>query len=96
MAAIDTVVDNHIRIVTLNRPGRRNAVTLAMWQELARLFTDAAHDPAIRSAILRGAGDDFTAGADISEFDQVRGGDAQSAEYEAAVDASSEAIAACP
>lgn len=96
MPAIEAAVENGILIVTLNRPERRNAVTLAMWRELARIFSAVAADDDVRGAVLRGAGTDFTAGADISEFDRVRGTDGQSADYEGAVDAATEAIASCP
>lgn len=78
--------------VTLNRPLQRNAVTYGMWQHLAELFEGFDHDPAVRSIILTGAGGDFSAGADISEFDSVRGGLEDSRRYEVAVDAAGEAI----
>jgi enoyl-CoA hydratase/carnithine racemase len=85
-----------IATVTLNRPAERNAVSLAMWRELARLFDLLGRDPAVRGIVLTGAGGNFSVGADISEFGRVRASVAQSAEYERAVDAASAAIAATP
>jgi enoyl-CoA hydratase/carnithine racemase len=79
--------------VTLNRPSVRNAVTLAMWRKLADVFTLFATDEELRAVVLTGAGTDFTVGADISEFDQIRNDKQQSVEYEVAVDACSGAIA---
>lgn len=90
----DIVVENNngIALVTLNRPQQRNAVTYEMWQQLAGLFHTFDRDPAIRSIILTGAGTDFSAGADISEFDAVRSGREESKRYEIAVDAAGDAI----
>lgn len=81
-----------IATVTLNRPTKRNAVTLAMWRELRRVFDGFAGDPAVRVVVLAGSGGHFCAGADISEFDQVRTGVADGAAYEHAVDALTDAI----
>ena len=63
---------DNVATVTLNRPQRRNAVTLAMWNGLAELFDRFAKDDAVRAVILTGAGEHFCAGADISEFATVR------------------------
>lgn len=55
--------------VTLNRPEKRNAVTAAMWAALPGLAAQVAADPAVRVALVRGAGADaFSAGADIVEM----------------------------
>jgi enoyl-CoA hydratase/carnithine racemase len=81
-----------IAVVTLNRPQQRNAVTHAMWCGLADLFVELDEDADVRSIILTGAGSDFSAGADISEFDAVRGGAEESKRYEIAVDGAGDAI----
>ncbi|MBH5399021.1 enoyl-CoA hydratase/isomerase family protein [Bradyrhizobium sp. CNPSo 4010] len=80
--------------VVLNRPTVRNAVTLAMWRELADIFSDYATDRDVRGVILRGSDWDFSVGADISEFDRIREDRHQAAAYEVAVDSCSGAIAA--
>lgn len=54
--------------ITLNRPERRNAITVAMYDALAAALTEAADDPAIRLITLRGNGEDFTAGNDLMDF----------------------------
>jgi enoyl-CoA hydratase/carnithine racemase len=84
---------NGIARVSLNRPSVRNAVTLAMWRELAAIFTDLAGEPDVRAVVLTGAGNNFSVGADISEFGKIRLDKQQSADYEVAVDACSNAIA---
>lgn len=80
--------------VVLDRPAARNAVTLAMWRELAQIFSGFQNQDDVRAVILTGAGGHFTAGADISEFDSIREDRTQSAAYEVSVDACSNAIAA--
>lgn len=89
------VVESHngVARVTLNRPESRNAVSLAMWREIAAVFGAMADDAVIRAVVLTGAGKDFSVGADISEFDTIRDNREQSAGYEVAVDACSHAIA---
>lgn len=83
-------------IVTLNRPKQKNAVSLAMWRGLAAIFAELGHDPTVRAVILTGAGGTFSAGADIAEFGIVRATVEQGIEYEVAVDACCDAIAATP
>src|SRR5229473_2458669 len=82
---IDIKRRDGIAHVALNRPSVRNAVTLAMWRELADTFSRFAADRDLRAVVLTGKGKDFSVGADISEFDKIRN-DRQSAEYEVAVD----------
>jgi len=59
-------------IITLNRPDKRNALSLELLEELSVLFTDLGLNKDIRVVILRGAGKVFSAGHDIS---QLVGGD---------------------
>ena len=61
-----------IALVTLSHPGRLNAITVHMWQELARVFTELSENDALRCVVIRGADGNFAAGADISEFPQYR------------------------
>jgi enoyl-CoA hydratase/carnithine racemase len=90
---IDIKQQDGIAHVALNRPSVRNAVTLAMWRELAETFARFGADRDLRAVVLTGTGTDFSVGADISEFDRIRNDKQQSAEYEVAVDACSRAIA---
>lgn len=87
---------NSVGIVSLNRPQVRNAVTLAMWRELAGIFSGIARDESIRTVVLATSGKDFCVGADVTEFDLVRKDRDQSAAYEVSVDACSAAIADLP
>jgi enoyl-CoA hydratase/carnithine racemase len=80
-----------VSTVTINRPRRRNAIPHAMWLELAREFERLSADQSVRAIVLAGAGGDFSAGADIAEFDTLRGpGNAEA--YEAANSAAFAAV----
>jgi enoyl-CoA hydratase/carnithine racemase len=68
---IHFVADAGIATVTLDSPGKLNAVGVAMWQELRRVFEALAGDDDVRCIVLRGAGGNFAAGADLDEFGQV-------------------------
>lgn len=58
-----------VRIISINRPEKLNALNKATIQELHTAFADAGSDKNIRVIILTGAGEKaFVAGADISEF----------------------------
>jgi enoyl-CoA hydratase/carnithine racemase len=61
---------------------RRNAISGNMWREIPGLVAELNADPEVRVVVLRGAGDvAFSAGADISEFEQNRS-DASAEEYD--------------
>lgn len=85
-----------VAVVTLNRPAQRNALKYDMWMGLADIFGSLGKDPAVHAIILTGAGEDFSAGADIAEFATIRDDTAQSKAYEVAVDLGCDAIARCP
>jgi enoyl-CoA hydratase/carnithine racemase len=91
-----TIDEAGIALVTLNRPAKRNAVTLAMWRELRDLFSGFAERRDIRAVILTGAGGNFCAGADISEFPTVRANAEMGRVYEEAADGATLAIRDCP
>jgi methylglutaconyl-CoA hydratase len=61
-----------IRTITLNRPDRRNAMTPEMQDELVSAFNDASTSSA-RVVILRGAGDAFCSGLDLSALQAMNG-----------------------
>lgn len=52
--------------VTLNRPAKKNAANLTMWQELQATFTDVTNRPDDRVLVLTGAGGAFCSGADLT------------------------------
>lgn len=54
--------------ITLARPDRRNAISVAMYAALADAIESAAGDNAVRVITLRGEGQDFAAGNDLADF----------------------------
>lgn len=85
-----------VAAVTIERPARRNALNRAAWRDLASAFRELAAQPAVRLVVLTGAGGHFCAGADISEFPQLRADSASGALYEREVAAAYAAIRALP
>ena len=67
---------DHVRVeregdvlaITLARPERRNAITVAMYAALADAIESAAKDDDLRLITLNGEGQDFTAGNDLGDF----------------------------
>jgi enoyl-CoA hydratase/carnithine racemase len=58
----------NILSIQLNRPGKKNAMTMSMYVTLADLLNDAAKDEGIRAVLWHGAGDSFCAGNDVEDF----------------------------
>lgn len=56
-----------ITLVTLNRPERRNALTIELMSDLSSAIEETAADPRQRVLILRGAGKAFCTGLDLQE-----------------------------
>jgi enoyl-CoA hydratase/carnithine racemase len=84
-----------VTVVTLNRPAKRNAVSLAMWRRLAEVFHECEARPDVRGIVLTGAAGHFSAGADISEFAAVRSTPTDIATYEHAAGAATRAVRDC-
>lgn len=57
-----------VRLVTLNRPEKKNAVNTPMWVEITEAFKSADEDDAINCLVLTGAGGNFCAGVDLGSF----------------------------
>lgn len=60
--------DNHIALLTLNRPDSMNTFSSQMALELNQAFLDLDADPSIRVILLKGAGRAFCAGIDVNEL----------------------------
>ena len=57
-----------VRILTMNRPDKRNALNQALTQALLAALHDAESNEGVRSIVLTGSGSAFCAGADLTEF----------------------------
>jgi enoyl-CoA hydratase len=82
--------------VVLDNPKRRNAVSLAMWDDLAEAFETLGED--VRVVMLRGSeeGNAFSPGADLTEFPELRGTTEKALAYKARTHHALETIHACP
>ena len=66
-------VTDHIGTILIDNPPRKNAITAAMWRAIPDAVRWLVTEAGARVLILSGAGEtDFSAGADISEFADVR------------------------
>jgi enoyl-CoA hydratase/carnithine racemase len=80
--------------IAIDNQTRLNAFTTAMWTALPELIRAAEADSAVRVIVLKGAGDKaFSAGADISEFEQTRTA-ASAADYDRLNNVAFETLAA--
>jgi enoyl-CoA hydratase/carnithine racemase len=96
---MDILVERRDRIATvvINRPRMRNAISLAMWSEIARATHELTKDDDVRAIVYRGAGTQaFASGADISEFKEQRKDTESGQRYGAATQDAYEAIRYCP
>jgi enoyl-CoA hydratase/carnithine racemase len=67
--------DGAVLAITLDRPDRRNAITVAMYAALADAIEGAAGDDSVRAITIRGEGQDFAAGNDLADFLEARPSD---------------------
>ncbi|UCG33099.1 MAG: enoyl-CoA hydratase/isomerase family protein [Phycisphaerales bacterium] len=61
-----------LRLLTLNRPQKRNALTVALLKELHAATGEAIEDEAVRCIAITGAGPGFCAGMDLHEVQELR------------------------
>lgn len=71
-----------VATVAIANPEKLNALTVAMWRDLATAMQQLSADDDLRCVVLRGAGSEaFAAGADIAEFATARNNVAQGKVY---------------
>ena len=84
-----------VAVLELHAPGRRNALDLAAWKALTGL-PDTLRKREVRAMVVHGAPGAFCAGADIAEFDTVRGDPISARAYEAVNEAAFAALRDLP
>ena len=67
-AEIVVTEENSIRMVRMNRPDKKNALTQTMYAEMSRALREAEANVAIRCVVLAGGPCAFCAGSDIADF----------------------------
>ncbi|MFG1270834.1 enoyl-CoA hydratase-related protein [Xanthobacter versatilis] len=60
-----------VRLLTINRPDRRNALDQATYSALSAALEAAGVDDGVRAVVLTGAGGCFTAGNDLADFQDM-------------------------
>jgi len=79
--------------IVFDQPAKMNAINGAMWRALPAAVARFDRNPEVRCIALRGSGTEaFAAGADISEFEQLRDGQAAVGEYDGLLDQALHAI----
>lgn len=73
--------DGAIATVTLNRPDRLNALDAQTWARVAETMAQLSADESLRCIVIRGAGGNFAAGADIQSFERERADTKQALAY---------------
>lgn len=61
-----------VATIVLNYPEKRNALTLEAWRLLGEISEKLEADDTLRCVVVKGEGEHFAAGADISEFPEIR------------------------
>lgn len=87
-------IEDGIGWMTFNNPARHNALSLEMWQGIADIIEQFERNDDVKVVVMTGAGGKaFVSGADISEFDKVRGSAAANESYGKASARGSRAVA---
>jgi enoyl-CoA hydratase/carnithine racemase len=67
MTDVTLTVSNHVATVTLDRASHRNRLSLALMESLIATCTALGERDDVRVVVLRGAGRDFSTGADLTD-----------------------------
>jgi enoyl-CoA hydratase/carnithine racemase len=85
-----------IATLTIDNPDRRNSVTREMWQQFRPLLDGLATNADVKIVVIRGAGTDFSSGADIRDLPRILAGETDTDTGGGYVTAAEEAIASFP
>lgn len=69
--AVRVEISGPVATIVLDNPSQRNALTRQMWQQLVPVCAALDADRVVRVIVVRGAGTDFSAGADISDLSAI-------------------------
>ncbi|MCG6988049.1 MAG: enoyl-CoA hydratase/isomerase family protein [Gemmatimonadetes bacterium] len=88
--------EEHLLVLTMNRPERLNAVSPLLYRALVDALRDAREDREVRAVVLTGAGRAFSAGADLKAHASDPLGEAERREYVALAQEANELLQALP
>jgi enoyl-CoA hydratase/carnithine racemase len=93
---LKVMVDTPVARLVIDRPEKRNALSLAMWEAVPEVFARLAADPSVAVVVVEGAGGEaFASGADIGEL-LAHAGEADAASaFMMTVQRAEQAVAAC-
>ncbi|MEO8143779.1 MAG: enoyl-CoA hydratase [Betaproteobacteria bacterium] len=87
MAELKTSINGAVATVLFSNPPKMNAMSHDMWLAVPRAFAELDRNPAVRVIVCAGHGEKaFISGADISQFEKLRGTAEAQAEYNKAVE----------
>ena len=96
MAELKTSIAGGVATVLFSNPPRMNAMTYDMWQAVPKVFSELDADPSVRLIVCAGDGEKaFISGADISQFEKLRGTVEAQIVYNQAVEAAYQAPLNC-
>jgi enoyl-CoA hydratase/carnithine racemase len=72
VSVVQYAIADGVGHITLNRPERMNAVTTELARQLERVLNELSADPAVKVIVIRGAGENFCAGGDVTEVERLR------------------------
>jgi enoyl-CoA hydratase/carnithine racemase len=97
MADLSLRLEGAVARVVIDRPGKRNAMSLAMWRELPSLFAQAGQAKEVRVIVLQGANAEaFSAGADIGELVAHAASEQLAGAFMDTIEAATVAMTSCP
>ena len=74
MAELKTTIENGVATVLFSNLPKMNAMSYDMWQAVPKVFAELDANPAVRLVVCAGDGEKaFISGADISQFEKLRG-----------------------
>jgi enoyl-CoA hydratase len=93
--SVRLTIDGPVATIVFDRPGMRNALSLAAYDELSAACGRIASTPGLRAAVFRGANGAFVAGTDIAEFRSFQSGE-DGVRYEARLERGVAEVEALP
>ncbi len=88
MSGLITKREGAVATVLFSNPEKMNAMTFDMWTAVPKTLAELDADPSVRVIVVAGDGEKaFISGADISQFEKLRGTAEAQAEYNKAVEA---------
>jgi len=91
------VADDGVGLITFNQPEKHNAISVEMWAGLEKALGAWESDDEVRVVVLTGAGDKaFISGADISQFERLRGDAEAQQEYDRLTSGGRDSLATFP